>query len=228
MSAISGIRSWPKEDRPREKLLRLGEPRLTDSELLAILIQTGPRGTTALELARRILTKFGHFRGLSLVPIREWRSIKGLGPAKIAQIKAAIEIGRRLGEQIVEERKTAIESSGDIARMLMPRMRDLGREVVKIVFLNSQNKLIHIFDAEEGTVNCARPILREIFANALQHGASAMVCVHNHPAGDPSPSPEDRQFTLELRQAGAVLGIAVLDHVIIGHDTYYSFTDKGE
>ena len=226
MISLGGIRSWPKADRPREKLLRLGEHRLTNSELLAILIQSGSRGISALELARQILKEFGSFRELSKVSFKEWRLFKGLGLAKITQIKAAIEIGRRFQEQPLEDRKMSVESSKDIARMLMGRMRDLKKEVVKIILLNSQNKIITIVETEEGTVNCAHPILREIFTAALQSSASAMICVHNHPGGDPSPSPEDRQFTLELRQAGAVLGIAVLDHIIIGNNIYYSFTDS--
>ncbi|MDE1920906.1 MAG: DNA repair protein RadC [Candidatus Omnitrophica bacterium] len=228
MGASNGIRSWPKADRPREKLLRLGEHRLTDSELLAILIQSGARGSSAIELARRILTQLGPWGELSHVPLKEWRSIKGLGPAKIAQIKAAIEIGRRLQEQPLEDIRVPIDSSKDIVRLLAGRMRDLKREIVKVVYLNSQNKVITMIDAEEGTVNCAHPILREVFSAALYCSASALICVHNHPSGDPAPSPEDRQFTRELCQAGAVLGIAVLDHIIIGNSGYYSFTDEGD
>ena len=226
MNSLRSIRFWPKTDRPRDKLLCLGEHKVTDSELLAVLIRSGTNGVSAVELARQVLGKFGCFRGLSNATLKEWSGFKGLGPAKIAQIKAAIEIGRRFQEQSLESVETFIESSRDIVHMFMGRMRDLRKEVVKIVLLDSRNKIITTLEIEEGTVNYAHPILREIFTAALEHGASALICIHNHPAGDPSPSPEDRRFTNDLRQTAAVLGIALLDHIIIGNNTYYSFEDS--
>ena len=228
MFKVSGIHAWPAADRPREKLLRVGESALTDSELLAIILRSGTKGSSALDLARRVLRRAGSLRGVSGISPKEWKFFKGLGPAKIAQIKAAIEIGRRFQEQSLDDGRAGVGSSGDIARMFMGRMRDLKKEVVKIVFLDSQNRTITVFEAEQGTVNCAYPIVREIFAAALQCDASALICVHNHPSGDDTPSEEDKCFTRELCQAGAVLGIAVLDHIIIGGDTYYSFADRDD
>lgn len=222
----NSIRHWPLQDQPRHKLSVLGEQALTDSELLAILLRTGANGKTAVDLARDILSLFGSFRKMSAATTGEWASIKGLGPAKIAQIKSAIEIGRRMQEESVNGAQMAVESSGDIGRLFMPRLRDLKIEVVKAVYLNSQNKIIAITDVEQGTVNAARPIIREIFREALERSASALICVHNHPSGNPEPSMEDRLFTEELEQAGAVLGIVVLDHIIIGDNIYYSFTDR--
>lgn len=219
---------WSSEDQPREKLLLQGEHTLSDSELLAILLRTGSYGQSALDLARIILKKFKSFRKMSRLDISEWKGFKGLGAVKIAQIKAAIEIGRRFTEQDMKQVQPVIECSQNIADLCMPRMRDLTKEVVKVIFLNGQNQILTIAEVEEGTVNAAKPIIREIFKKALERFASAIICVHNHPSGSPDPSPEDRIFTQELFEAGRILGVAVLDHIIIGNNVYYSFSDQEE
>lgn len=223
----SSIREWPVDDRPREKLFRLGPQKLSNSELLAILLGNGTRGQSALDLSRKVLEKFKTFRGMSHTDAREWDDIRGLGPAKVSQIRASLEIGRRFREDEAREAQPRIRSSRDIADMLMPQMRDLKIEVFKAVFLNSQNKIIEISDISEGTVNRASPFIREIFQKALARFAVSVICVHNHPSGDPTPSPEDRQFTADLRGAGQVLGVKLLDHLIIGDNRYYSFSDSG-
>lgn len=227
ISSKSGIKSWPKEDRPREKLLKEGEHRLSDTELLAILLRTGRKGESALDLAREILRKFKSFRNMSHADISKWREIKGLGIAKIAQVKAAIEIGRRFGEERLKDERVAISSSQDVADILMPRMRDLKREVFKVLLLDSKNRVLEVIEIEEGTVDQASPIIREIFHKALENFSVSIICVHNHPSGDPTPSPEDEQFTRRLLKAGEVLGVNVLDHIIIGDDRYFSFADEG-
>jgi len=221
------INNWPPQDRPREKLLKNGEHTLSNSELLAIILRTGIKGQSAIDLARRILKKFKTFRNMSHTDLSQWSDFRGLGAAKTSQIKAAIEIGRRLGEERIKETRPQIKSPEDIIDILMPRMRDLKKEVFKVLFLNSQNRIIDIADVEEGTVNQANPIIREIFQNALQHFAAFIICVHNHPSGDPSPSEEDKKFTQELVRIGQVLLIKCLDHVIIGNDNYFSFSDEG-
>lgn len=224
---MKAIKNWPLSDRPREKLLKNGEHTLSNSELIAILLRNGIKGETAVDLARRILSKFGTFRNMGYTDIRDWKEFKGLGQAKIAQIKAAIEIGRRFREDEVKENQPKIESSKDIVDILMPRMRDLKKEVFKIVLLNSQNRIIDISDTEEGTVNKVNPIIREIFHKALQNYAVSLICVHNHPSGNTEPSIEDREFTEELFKAGKIMQVNVLDHVIIGDNKYYSFADEG-
>lgn len=224
----TSLRYWPQEDQPREKLLRNGEHTLSKSELLAILLRTGTKGQSALDLARTILKSFPTFRSMSHVDISLWKSYKGLGIAKVAQIRAAIEIGRRFKEEEVKGNQTRIDSSKDIVEILMPRMRDLKKEIMKAVFLNSQNGIIDIIEVTEGTVNQANPIIREIFQKALQQFAVSLICVHNHPSGDPAPSREDKKFTGELFSGGKILQINVLDHIIIGNDVYYSFGDEGE
>ncbi|MBU3958401.1 MAG: DNA repair protein RadC [Candidatus Omnitrophica bacterium] len=224
---MKAIKDWPLLDRPREKLLKNGEHTLSNSELLAILLRSGVKGKSAIDLAREILQKFKTFRNLSHTDLAQWKEFKGLGIAKITQIKAAIEIGRRFREDEVKEDQPKIESSKDVIDILMPRMRDLKKEVFKIVLINSQNRIIDIFDTGEGTVNKANPIIREIFQKALQNYATSLICVHNHPSGKAEPSREDRDFTKELYQAGNIMQVKVLDHVIIGDNEYYSFADEG-
>jgi len=224
---VTGIRNWPRDDRPREKLLRKGPGALTNSELLAILLRTGIAGTSAIDLARQIVEKFGNFRNMSHTDMREWKEIKGLGPAKLAQIMAALEIGRRFREDEALIVKQKIASARDIIEIILPQMRDLKTEVSKVVYLNSDNRIIDISDAALGTVNHAMPIIREIFHSALQKYAAAIICIHNHPSGNTTPSPEDKTFTMELTAAGKLMGIKVLDHIIIGGDTFYSFADDG-
>jgi DNA repair protein RadC len=222
----TGIKSWPEGDRPREKLLRKGAGALSNSELLAILLRTGVQGTSAIDLARRILEKFGTFRNMSHSDIREWKEFKGLGPAKIAQIKAALEIGKRFREDEVISVKQKIANAQDVVGIIMPQIRDLKTEVFKVVYLNSNNRIIDITDAAVGTVNQAMPIVREIIHAALQKFAAAIICVHNHPSGNLAPSPEDKKFTGELSAAGKLMGVKILDHIIIGDGSYFSFADE--
>lgn len=221
------INNWPEEDRPREKLLKNGEHTLANSELLAILLRSGVKGQSAIDLARKILEKFKTFRNMSHTDLSQWKEFKGLGAAKITQIKAAIEIGRRFGDEKTKENKIRINSSKNAADLLMKRMRDLKKEVFKIILLDGQNKLIDIIEAEEGSVTQASPVIREIISKALQNFAAAIICVHNHPSGNFNPSQADKDFTAELISAGKIMQIKVLDHIIIGDDNYFSFLNEG-
>jgi DNA repair protein RadC len=222
----TGIKNWPKDDRPREKLFKEGEHKLSNTELLAILLRSGVKGQSAIDLARKIIQKFKTFRKLSHTDIRDWGSFKGLGVAKIAQIKAAIEIGRRFREEEIKENKLKIKSAKDVVEFMMPRMRDLNDEVFKVLLLDAKNRIKEIIEITEGTVTKATPIIRKIFHKAAQSWATSIICVHNHPSGDPKPSREDKIFTDELVQAGKVLQIKVLDHIIIAGAKYYSFTEE--
>jgi DNA repair protein RadC len=164
----SGIKHWPKDDRPREKLLKKGPAALSNSELLVILLRTGVAGASAIDLARRMLDKFGTFRNMSHTDTREWKEFKGLGPAKPAQIKAALEIGRRFREDEAVSAKQKIAAAQDVVTIVLPQIRDLETEVSKVVYLNSDSRIIDICDAATGTVNHAMPIVREIIHTALQ------------------------------------------------------------
>jgi len=226
-SKSTGIKSWPEDDRPREKLLKRGANALSNSELLAILLRTGVKGNSAIDLARQIIEKFSTFRNMIHTDMRQWKEFKGLGPAKVAQIQAALEIGRRFREVEVSGPKPKIAAAKDVFDILMPQMRDLKTEVFKVVYLNSNNRIIVTSDAATGTVNQAMPIVREIIHTALQKFAAAIICVHNHPSANILPSPEDKKFTQELSAAGKLLGIKVLDHIIIGDGNYFSFADEG-
>ena len=220
------VRDWPIDDRPREKLLKQGEHTLSDAELIAILIRTGTMGASAVDIGRIILQKFKTFRQMGHTDISQWREIKGLGNTKICQIKAAIEIGRRF---LTEERKTEgpVKSSREVADLIMPRLRDLKKEVFKILLLDGQNNINDIAEIDEGTVTQATPPIREIMSKALQGFAAAIVAVHNHPSGNPHPSEGDKEFTKELVSAGEIMQIKVLDHIIIGDNKYFSFADEG-
>lgn len=224
---ITGIKAWPKDDRPREKLLKHGERSLSNSELLAILLRTGTKGQSAIDLARKILDRFGTFRNMSHLDGRSWKEFKGLGSAKIAQIKAALEIGRRFREDEASADKQKVGSAKDIFDILMPQMRDLKTEVFKVAYLDSNNRIIEISDAAIGTVDHAMPIIREIIHLALQKFAVAIICVHNHPSGNIQPSEHDKKFTKELYNAAKLLEIKVIDHIIVGDNTFYSFADEG-
>jgi len=219
------IKNWSEDDKPREKLLKLGEHNLSDTELLAILLRTGVAGESAIELARKILHRFKSFRNMSHTSIGKWAGIKGLGEAKICQVKAALEIGRRYSETEIREEKPKLSKPEDVVRFIMPRLRDLKIEVFKVIHLDSKNRIIEITESEEGTVNQANPIIREVFKTAMDNFSASVICVHNHPSGDPAPSREDREFTASLVKAGDILNIKVLDHIIIGDNSFYSFAD---
>ena len=224
----TGIKTWPEDDRPREKLLKRGAGALSNSELLAILLRTGTNGTSAIDLARKVLKKFGSFRNMAHTDSRDWKDLKGLGGAKIAHIQAALEIGRRYREDDVSTRKQKIASAKDVVDIVMPQLRDLKTEMFKVVYLDNNNRIIGISDTAVGTVDQAFPIVREIIHAALQKFAKSIVCVHNHPSANITPSLEDKKFTKELCDAGRIMEIKVLDHVIIGDNEFYSFEDEGE
>jgi len=222
-----GIKAWPLDERPRERLFKYGEHALSDSELLAILLGSGTKGMDAVSLARKIIDRFGSFKSMGHTDIRMWKELKGVGITKIARIKAAVEIARRFGEDKLKDRRLKIKSPRDAADIFIPRMRDLKKEVFKILLLDSQNKVIEIIETGEGTVSRISPIIREIFHKALQYFAASIICIHNHPSCDLEPSKEDIKFTEDLVLAASFLDVNMLDHLIIGGDGYFSFKEKG-
>lgn len=221
------IKGWPKDERPRERLLKHGEQYLTDSELLAILLRTGTRGESALDLAKIILRKFVDFRGMIHTDYRSWKEIKGVGDAKIAQIKAAIEIGKRLSST-ESNGKISIGNGEDVFNLLKSRLRGAKKEKFLVVLLNSKNHVIRTIEVAEGSVSEVRPFIREVISRTLEYFADRVICVHNHPSGDPSPSLEDRALTNDLTRAADCVEVKFLDHVIIADDRYFSFNESGE
>lgn len=224
---LSGINAWPVDDRPREKLLKNGEESLSDAELLAIILRIGIRGQSALDLARSVIKKFSSFRELSQAGELDWKEFKGLGSAKIAQIRASIEIGKRFYEGKIIPKKIKIENANDVFTLLLPRMRDLKKEEFKVLYLDTKNRLINIVELGKGTVDEVNPIVREIFHKALECCASSFICVHNHPSGICTPSVEDRNLTKDILNVSKPIKINFLDHVVIGDNSFYSFADEG-
>ena len=222
----SSIRNWPEDDRPREKLLKYGEHALSNVELLAILIRTGTTGKSAIDLGRELLNKFKSLRSMSGVDISEFKEIAGLKDAKIAQIKASIELGRRM----MSEEKAfhgVVKSSADVVDFLMPLMRDLKREHFKIILLDKGNSISEVIDIDIGTVDRVNPSVRDILMTALKYQSPSMILVHNHPSGNIKSSEADKRLTKDMVKAALAMELRIFDHVIIGENSYFSFADEG-
>lgn len=222
----SAIKAWPAGERPRERLLAHGPGALTTAELLAILLRTGTRGQSAVELARGLLQKSGGLRELDRRGVEELQEAKGLGVAKIAQLKAALELGRRL---LAEEKKVEgrVTSSKEVYDWLRPQMQDLTKEVFKVLLLNGDNEVLEAVTASEGSLTESPVYLRDLVNLANTRRAAALIVAHNHPSGNPRPSPTDKTLTEELVFMGRLVKIPLLDHLIIGDGRYYSFADEG-
>jgi DNA repair protein RadC len=219
------INEMPDEDRPREKLQKLGVGALTDSELLAILLRVGVQGESVLALSQRLLRDYGGLTGLSRVPFDQLCQLRGMGEAKAAQLKAALEIGRRLLLAGPEERMT-VRSPGDVANLLMLEMAEMEQEHLKLVLLNTKNQIIRMSTVYKGTVNSSQVRVAELFKEAIRHNATSIILAHNHPSGDPTPSPEDVRITELVIEAGKLLEIELLDHLIIGHQRWLSLRER--
>jgi len=221
-----GIHQWPEADRPRERLFQRGAEDLSEAQLLAVLLGTGRRGRSAVEVAHELLREVGGLRGLDAAsPKALARKRLGVGQAKLAQIKAGLELGRRVLRKELEP-GVDVTSSKAAYEFLRPAMRDLPREVFKVLFLSATNRILGEMDTK-GSLTESAVYLREIYAQAIQRGAAAVLCAHNHPSGNPRPSAADRQLTQELVIAGRVMRVPLLDHLIVGESSYYSFADEG-
>lgn len=220
------LKELPEELRPRERLMRDGAGSLSDTELLAIILRTGTASETALELAQRILATFGGLHKMHNAGIEELCHIKGVGVAKAVQIKAAIELGRRAFSTGRYER-TVVRTPTDAAQLLMSEMRYLERETLRVILLDSKHHVLGAPTVSVGTVNSSLAHPRECFKEAIRHSAVAVIFVHNHPSGDPQPSDADLELTKQLKEAGSLLGIEVLDHIIIGDGIFVSLKERG-
>jgi len=223
------IKDLPREVRPRERLLKYGAEALSDAELLALLIRTGTVAESALVLAHRVLKGDGTATGLEFVAaasIEELSKIKGIGLAKAVQIKAAVELGRRISAHC-RRGDVVISSPEDVKKLLMEEMRFLDKEHFKVILLNVKNRVISVENISVGSLNSSIVHPREVFKPAIKRSSAAVILVHNHPSGDPTPSREDIEITRRLMEAGKILGIEVLDHIIFGNPNYLSFKEKG-
>ena len=220
------IRDIPLEERPRERLMACGPKALSHAELLAVLLRTGTAEESAVQLASRILKQSGGLRNLADLGMEQLMQIKGIGAAKAAQMIACIELGRRLAKSELGER-AVIRSPEDAAEYLMEDLRYQQSEHFVCLFLNTKNQVIAQETLSIGSLNASIVHPREVFRAAIKRSSASIICAHNHPSGDPSPSPEDMQVTERLVKAGELIGIEVLDHVIIGDKRYVSLKEQG-
>jgi len=219
------IKDMPLNMRPREKLLAEGEAALNNHELLAIILGNGTKDTSALELANRLLDTYKGLRRLQEASLEELKQEKGIGPAKAASIKAALEIGRRISLDV--EIRDLIKSPQDVEKMLVQEMRVYDREHFMVLYLDRKGGLIVKEDVSVGGLHSSIVHPREVFKTAVKRSAASIILAHNHPSGDPSPSREDIDITHRLVEVGRLMGIEVLDHVVIGENKYCSFKEKG-
>ncbi|MEM2555188.1 MAG: DNA repair protein RadC [Nitrososphaerota archaeon] len=217
------VRDLPKEERPRERLVKYGESALSLQELLQIILRTGNKGESVVTLAQKLLVHFGNLQKLKEASIEELMSIKGIELAKAVQIKAVLELGRR-AEITLERKQKKIISPQDVFKLMKSKLKDYSKEHFYIISLNSRNTIIS--EISIGTLNASLVHPREVFAETIRQRANSIILVHNHPSGDPTPSKDDIKITKKLKEAGKILGIEVLDHIIITRNSYLSFKNK--
>ena len=220
------IKDLPSSERPRERLLHHGAGSLSTAELLAIILRTGTTKENVVQVAQRLLGKFGDVGGLARANPAELTAEKGLGPAKVAQIKAALELGRRLLAQSPEERPQ-IRSPADAANMVMSEMCWLEQEHLRVMLLDTKNRVMETPTIYIGSLNTSMIRVGELFREAIRANCASIIVLHNHPSGDPTPSPEDVAVTRQIAEAGKLLDIEVLDHLIIGQQRFVSLKERG-
>jgi DNA repair protein RadC len=224
--SLRSIAHWPRADRPREKLLARGPSALSDAELLAILLRAGDRTSTALDRARAVMARFGDLRRLGEAGVGDLCGIEGVGPAKAVQLLAAMELAKRYGEREFKP-GVAFTSSADVYAHFRERLASEKRECFYAVLLDNKHRKIKDVAVSQGSLTASIVHPRDVFAPVVRESAAAVVFVHNHPSGDPTPSQEDIEITRRLRAVGELVGVRVLDHVVVGHGRYVSFVDDG-
>ena len=221
----SAVREMPEEDRPRERLARLGPEALRDAELLAVLFRTGTREMGAVALAERVLVHFGDLRSLSRASIEELQQMKGLGAVKAIEIKAALELGLRLAAH-TDRQRVRIRSAQDVVDLLMLRFKECETEHFKCVLLNAKHEVMKVLDVSQGGLDGTAALPRDVFRQAVREGACGVIVCHNHPSGDPEPSRDDLSLTKRLADAAAVLGVSLLDHIVFGDGRHVSIKER--
>ena len=220
------MKDMPADLRPRERLWRYGPEYLSEIELVALLLGSGTGQASALELAAQMLSRFDGLPGLAAATCRELAGVRGVGPARAALIQAAVQLGRRLANQPTRTRPV-IKGPNDVVALMMEEMRGLDREHFRAVMLNTKNQVLGTDRIAVGTLSQSAIHARELFKNAIKMSAAGVVLVHNHPSGDPTPSKNDREITKRMVRAGDIIGITVLDHVVIGDNSFVSFKASG-
>lgn len=220
------LRDMPLSERPRERLKHYGPQALSTQELLAILLRVGVRGENVLRLAEHLLVQCQGLSGLARAGIAEISAIKGVGDAKAIQIKAALELGRRLTVASPEERPV-VKSPADAANLLVVEMSAHEQEHMRVLLLDTRNRVMAIKDVYVGNLNTAVVRIGELFREAIRHNCAAIIVAHNHPSGDPTPSPEDVRVTEQIVSAGKLLDVDVLDHLVIGGQRFVSLKERG-
>lgn len=219
------IHDMPEEERPRERLLRHGASALSSAELIAILLRTGVTGENVLSMAQRLLTNRRGLRGIATASYGELSQERGLSEAKYCQIMAGMELGRRLVSLGVGDRVT-VHSAQDVANLLQGEMALLAQEHLRVVLLSTKNQVLGVHQVYVGTVNTSLVRAAEVFRPAVRENAPNVIVVNNHPSGDPTPSVQDIELTEQLRAAGQLLQIELLDHIVIGHDRCVSMSER--
>ena len=220
------ISDLEESERPRERLAKKGAGSLKKAELLAIIIQTGVAGENAVQIGNRLLSTFKGLRGLHRASYEDIKQQRGIGPAKAAQLKAAIELADRINQED-PEKKPKIHSPQDAADMVMFKMNALDKEELWVLILDTRNRVIKTEELYRGSINSSQVRVAEIFNKAVKLNAASIIVVHNHPTGDPNPSTEDITLTRSLVDAGRLLDIEVLDHLVIGDNDFVSMKERG-
>ncbi len=220
------IRIWPISERPRERLLQSGPRSLSDAQLIAVLLRTGRRRSSAVQLGIELLDRFGGLAGVAAAAAAELCAVPGIGPAKAAELYAALELARRaLAPPLAVG--SGFRSSGEVYAHYFPLLRGLKQEVFRTLLLDGKHRLLREIEVSSGSLNLNIVHPREVFKAAVRESAAAVILLHNHPTGDCTPSTEDRELTRRLVDAGEIMGIRVLDHIIVGDRRYVSFADEG-
>ncbi|MFC0270161.1 DNA repair protein RadC [Metabacillus herbersteinensis] len=225
-TATFKIRDYPEDERPRERLLNDGASSLANHELLAILLRTGTKKESVVQISNQLLNQFEGLRMLKDASVEEITTISGIGKAKAVQILAALELGRRMNRLTYDDRYV-IRSPQDGANYVMEEMRFLSQEHFVCLYLNTKNQVLHKQTVFIGSLNASIVHPREVYKEALKRSAASLICIHNHPSGDPAPSREDIEVTKRLAECGKMLGIELLDHLIIGEQKFVSLKEKG-
>ncbi len=218
------IHDLPKEERPRERLVKFGEQALSAQELLQLILGRGVAGESVAVTAQKLLAQFGSLQKLAEASIEELSSIKGIGLAKATQIKAAFEIGRRVSTQTLDYKSKELTDPEKVYRLIKSKLKDYHKEHFYIIALNSRN--YSIAEVSVGSLNASIVHPREVFAEAIKNKAASVIFVHNHPSGDPEPSEDDLEITKRLVESGKILGIEVVDHIIVTKNNFYSFKEN--